>query len=216
MCGRYSLRTPGSVRYRRLDDNIPLPPPRFNIAPSQISPIVVLGDGAPGILAARWGFQPGWALRKSIRPMINARAESAASKPMFRNAFRGHRCLVPADGWYEWHMEGRQKRPYFIHHPEDSVFYFAGLWAPGTDETPPNYLIITRAALPDLDWLHHRQPVVLPEVDFDAWLSGQTPVENAKRLVEDTPNAKFEAYEVSTVVNAPSNDDARCVQRKAR
>lgn len=194
MCGRFLLTSPAdAVRAAfgldRAPGNLP---PRRNIAPTQAILAIRLAEpdsasgAAPGSrepAVLRWGLVPGW--MKALpagRPMINARVETAADKPFFRAAFRRRRCLVPADGWYEWTVApggGRQPRLIRLADPAARPFAFAGLWerwhGPGGEHWLESVAILTRPALPGLAAIHDRMPLVLAPEAHDAWLAPQDP-----------------------------------------
>ena len=212
MCGRYSLTTPVEAVGRLFEvAERPNLPPRYNIAPSQEAP-VVRADAAGGRVLApmRWGLIPSWAKEAKIGyRMINARAETVAEKPAFRSAFRHRRCLVPADGFYEWRKLGATKQPYRITRADGVPFAFAGLWerwrAPD-GAVIDSFTIITTVANDLLRPIHDRMPVILDPADFGPWLEAG----GVERLVPYT-DAKLEAVPVSTRVNSPKHDDPACI-----
>jgi putative SOS response-associated peptidase YedK len=179
MCGRYTLTDPeqaGDLLAPVLDEPGTPPdlPPRFNIAPTQMLPILA-NRSRRALELARWGLVPSWAKDLSIgNRMINARAESLAERPAFRDAYARRRCLVPADGFYEWQKAGKRKQPFFIHQTGRAPFAFAGLWdrwkAPDGSWLV-SYAIITCPPNDLVARLHDRMPVVLAEQDWAAWLA---------------------------------------------
>jgi len=187
--------------------------PAFNIAPSRRVPVVGRNaDNDRVVSLATWGFHPRW-LPADARSPINARAETARGKPMFRGAFRKGRCLVPADGWYEWQQrEQGPKQPYFFHRPDDSLFWFAGLAA--TNEVGERTMaILTTDANEVSKAVHPRMPVVLADDDRSAaWLDPAVDEAALERLLLPLPEDGIEAYAVSRHVNKPENDDADCVE----
>jgi putative SOS response-associated peptidase YedK len=198
MCGLYSFRkSPEEVRslFDYLDE--PEFPPRPVVAPGSPIAIVRVERGERRFVLVRWGFVPSWAKEvKPGRPLINARAESVLIKPTFRNAMRRRRCLVPADGFYEWagSVPGK-KQPYFLHRPDDGLFAFAGLWehwmgADGSElETA---CIITTDANGLIAPFHHRMPAVIFPEDIAAWLDCDTiHAEIAARLLAPAPDDYF-------------------------
>jgi putative SOS response-associated peptidase YedK len=208
MCGRYTLRTPANVLVKQFN----LPglvelPERFNIAPTQSVLGVRAGEDEPRAAALfRWGLVPSWAKDPAIgNRMINARAETVAEKPSFRSAFRHRRCVVLADGFYEWHRQGDTKIPHFISLASGEPFALAGLWENWKDresgETMQTTALLTLAANEFMQPLHHRMPVILRADTADDWLSGTTNfLENA---AERTP--KLCAWPVSRQVNNARN-----------
>ena len=219
MCGRYTLR----ARPRAIAEDFDLPEvpriePRFNISPNQ--PVAVIGfdsnEGTRRLDFLTWGLVPPWADDPGIGDhMINARAETVADKPSFRHAFRTQRCLVVADGFYEWKRQDGWKRPYFIHMKDDRPFAFAGLWEHWEKGDEPIYscTLLTTDANEVLAPIHDRMPVILPRSAYDLWLDPR--VHDPKRLQHLlVPFAadEMEAYPVSRLVNDPENDLPDCVQ----
>lgn len=195
MCGRYSASRPPDLTEetyaaRAVDEP---PPPSWNVAPTDpVSVVVDRGDGRE-LRTLKWGLIPSWAEDDRIASrLINARAETVATKPAFRAALVKRRCLVPADGWYEW----RDKRPHFISRPEPIAF--AGLYERRGDVR--TFTIVTTSAAPDIAYLHDRMPVVLPAGVWDAWLDrANDDVEALLGLLVPRPGCT--AYEVSRAVN---------------
>jgi len=191
--------------------------PRYNLAPSQIAPVLLRGDdGALRLAGFRWGLVPWWAKDAEIgNRMINARAETLARKPAFRDAFRERRCLVPADGWYEWQKQGTRKVPMWIHLRSRRPFAFAGLWerwrAGRGGDWLNTFAIVTTDAAPSIRHIHDRMPVVLPRGLRDRWLDpGADPAELAA-LAKPYAGDDLEAWPVSTLVNSPGNDVPECL-----
>lgn len=214
MCGRYTLRHP-TLTWRELYAGMfgpYLARPHYNIAPGQ--PVAVLYLGADGALAGqtmRWGFRPRW-LKDPGKVMINARSETAAEKPMFRDAFKRRRCLILADGWYEWRREGTRKQPYFFRLADDTPFTFGGIWTEYEDASgvQSNCAILTTQPAPLAAQVHDRMPVVIEPDDHAEWLG--TPGEGRLRfLCRPWLRSDLVIQPVSTRVNTPANDDADCV-----
>jgi putative SOS response-associated peptidase YedK len=191
MCGLYSFRK-SAEETRSLFDYPERPafPPRTYVAPGGPIAIVRMEQGARHFALVRWGFIPSWAKEvKPGRPLINARGETVADKPTFRNAFRRRRCLIPADGFYEWQgdVPGR-KQPWFIHRPDHGLFGFAGLWehwmAPDGSELE-TAAIVTTTPNAEVAAIHDRSPVVIGAADFEIWLAGE-PVQAAD-LIRPAP-----------------------------
>ncbi|HYH18349.1 MAG TPA: SOS response-associated peptidase [Azospirillum sp.] len=194
--------------------------PRWNIAPTQDVAAVRAGeDGARHLALLRWGLVPHWADDPAIgNRMINARGETLADKPAFRSAFRHRRCLVPADGFYEWKAAGRRKQPYLIRRRDGRPLAFAGLWErwPGPKGDPlPQPLetvtIVTTAAGGVVADLHERMPVMLNPADWPLWLDPQAPLPAVETLLRPAPDPALEAVPVSTRVNDVRNDDDTCI-----
>ena len=220
MCGRFALIVDASVLADVFDVDPPRElQPRFNIAPTQTIPIVRSGKERPRELAlVRWGLVPSWAKDEKIGArMINARGETVAEKPSFRSAVKTRRCLIPADGFYEWVRTGEAKQPHFVHFGDARPFAFAGLWErwhkePG--EPLETCTIITTTPNELLTDLHHRMPVILPPDRYGEWLDPRPLVpERLQNLLVPHPAEGMEAYPVSTYVNKPVNDSPECIAR---
>lgn len=192
-------------------------PARFNIAPSQ--PVAVIANDAPQTLALfRWGLIPFWAKDAGIgASLINARAETAAEKPAFRAAFKRRRCLIPADGFFEWQKTDRGKTPLFIHLRDRRPFAFAGLWevwfSPEGDELR-TCTILTTSPNSFMEPIHSRMPVILPPEDYAAWLlPDEQPAAALLPLLRPYDSGQMAAYAVSTFVNNPRNDTPECIEQ---
>lgn len=214
MCGRYTLTSPEEALRRLFGYGGPALnlPARYNVAPTQEMPVVRRGQDSPrALVRMRWGLIPSWAKDESVASkMINARAETLAEKPSFRTAFAQRRCLIPADGFYEWHTEAGVKQPYLIGFEDRRPFAFAGLWERWTKGEEPvvSFTIVTTEASETLRAVHHRMPVILAPEDFDAWLDteGTSPAA-AQTLLRTFDAPDFAARPVSTRVNNVRNDD---------
>ena len=197
-------------------------PLRFNIAPTQpIAAVRQLGPGEPRQLdALRWGLIPSWAKDPAIgNRMINARAETLAEKPAYRAAYRQRRCLVLADGFYEWQKTASGKQPYYIRLADDRPFAFAGLWERWQDKTLKDApvlescTIITTDANQLVQPIHDRMPVILAPEDYEQWLDPSLDAaEQLAPLLRSYPAEKMTAYPVSSLVNRPTNDSPECIQ----
>jgi putative SOS response-associated peptidase YedK len=220
MCGRFALIVDAAV----LADVFEVDPPRelkprFNIAPTQTIPIVRAGEGDQREWAmVRWGLVPSWARDEKMGArMINARGETVAEKPSFRSAVKSRRCLIPADGFYEWVRDGEAKRPYFIHFANARPFAFAGLWErwQGHGSEPlETCTIITTTPNELVAELHDRMPAILPPADFAEWLEPEPlAADRLQDLLRPHPAEGMEAYPVSIHVNSPRNDDPMCIAR---
>ena len=219
MCGRYSLTTPAeAVRRLFYYGGRPNLRPRYNIAPTDEVPVVRLTrEGAARELAMmRWGLVPWWAEDIKVgAKAINARAETVAEKPTFREAFRERRCLVAADGFYEWRKEGKLRRPFRITRRDREPFAFAGLWerfAPPEAEAITSFTIITTAANELLRPLHSRMPVMLETADHGAWLDPKAGAPALHALLRPFPGSELAFFEVSPRVNKVANDDPSLVE----
>jgi putative SOS response-associated peptidase YedK len=210
MCGRFTLRQVPYEWVKQLA--LPIFSPRYNIAPTQQVLAIRQRDGVREAVELRWGLVPSWADDPKIgNRLINARAETVATKPAFRKAYERRRCLILADGFYEWKKQGKAKQPYFIHRPDDQPFAFAGLWEwwKGNGLEIASCTIITTAANAMMRPLHDRMPVILDEQDHARWLDA---TQEADDLLRPAPEELLEAYPVSTKVNSPANEGAELIQ----
>ncbi|WP_436642985.1 SOS response-associated peptidase [Microbaculum sp. FT89] len=214
MCGRYSLSLPPQeIRAFFGFPEQPNYPPRYNIAPTQPIAVVRLVHGQRSFALMRWGLLPSWLKDpKGFPTLINARGDTVATKPAFRGAMRHHRCLIPADGFYEWQKTdlGR-KVPHLIRRPDRGPFAFAGLWETwlGADGSElDTATIVTTDANKTLMPLHDRMPVVVQPRDFDRWLDAEANApKDVADILEPAPEDYFEAFPISTRVNSVANDD---------
>lgn len=213
MCGRNSLFEPQTQLESRFDAEVVADggyEPRYNIAPGE--PLEVITNEAPqAIDRFHWGLIPFWADQPQ-EGIINARSETAEEKRVFEDAWESRPCLVLSSGFYEWQASnGGTKQPYRIHR-DDSPFAMAGLWEvwDGGDEEIPCLTILTTEPNDLLSPIHDRMPVVLPPAAEDAWLSGSP--ETRKTLCQPYPEADLDAYEISTHVNNPNNDDPEVIE----
>ncbi len=219
MCGRFTLRAnPAAIAAEFGVADVPLLEPRFNIAPSDLL-AVVRRDRATGkrrLDQMRWGLVPSWADDPGIgNRMINARAESVAEKPAYRSAFKTRRCLIAADGFYEWMQLDGRKQPYHIRLKDDRPFAFAGLWESRRSPVGAfeSCAIITGEPNELVRPIHNRMPVILRREDYDRWLDpAVTDAAMLGGLLVPYPAAEMVAYPVSTMVNAPDNDRPECVR----
>lgn len=220
MCGRFTLITPAEALAEQFQlFEIPSLAPRYNIAPTQPVAAVrrVPGDGQRELVLLRWGLVPFWAKDPGIGArMINARSETVAEKPAFRAAFRRRRCLVPADGFYEWRRLERGKQPFYVRLRDERPFAFAGLWErwEGPDETAIDSCTLLTTEPNDLIRpVHSRMPVILSPKDYDLWLDpGVQKAELLQPLLRPYPSEGMLAYPISTWVNKPKNDSPRCIE----
>lgn len=213
MCGRYSLIT-DIAQLRELFGFVGAAinlPPRWNIAPTQDAPVIRLEDGVRRLAMLRWGLVPYWAEDASIGSrMINARGESVAEKPAFKAAYRARRCLVAADGFYDWPETGSDKRPFLFRKRDGGPFAFAGLWetwVPKEGGVLETFTIVNCAAGPLMARIHSRTPVVIAPADFATWLDAS---QDPRTLIKPPPDDLFASVRVSTYVNKPAHDDAAC------
>jgi len=212
MCGRYTLAVPSDELVEVFD--VPEPTfvltPRFNVAPGQDAPVVGEDRRGRRMGLLRWGFVPARA-GDAARPFVNARGESAARTPSFRAAFGHRRCLVPADGFYEWREEGGRRVPYWFHPVDGGVLSFAGIWEhwerPG-EEPRDGFAILTVAANDDVRPVHERMPLIVAPADRAAWLAKHADLEQLRGIVSPAPAGSLAARRVSTRVNSARDDDA--------
>jgi putative SOS response-associated peptidase YedK len=218
MCGRYTLTaSPEALRALFRYEEQPNFPPRYNIAPTQPIPIVRLVDGKRHFALVRWGLLPSWVKDpKCFTLLINARGESAAEKPAFRAAMKRRRCLMPADGFYEWQKAGERKRPFCVHAKSGAPLASAGLWETGTGpngEELETAAIVTTRANKTLAAIHERMPVIVPPEAFDLWLDGaNVDATTASALIAPAPDNLLEAHEISTAVNRTANDNPKLLE----
>lgn len=213
MCGRFSLvSTPEEVQSLFGYDDKPNFPPRFNIAPTQPIAVVNEKNGAPHFMLARWGLIPGWVKDTKAFPLlINARSETVFEKPAFRSAIRRKRCLIPANGFYEWKRDGDTKRPFWCAAPDGSLLAFAGLWedwASADGSEIDTATILTIEANETLKPIHHRMPILVHQNDFAAWLDPNAQERDIRPLLQTPANDAFVPVPVSNRVNSVKNDDA--------
>lgn len=214
MCGRYVIASsPEALRRLFGYPEQPNYPPRYNVAPTQPVPVVMLENGTRHFQLMRWGFLPSWVKDpRTFALVINARAETVLEKPSFRNAIRRRRCLLPADGYYEWQASPARKRPFFIRRRDGEPVAFAGVaetWVGPNGEEVDTVAIVTAAASPEMAALHDRVPVTIDPPDFDRWLDGSmTEAEDAMSMLVAPPRGTFVWHEVSTAVNRVANDSS--------
>ena len=243
MCGRFSLTVSGLEIAAKFNlEEVPDISPRYNIAPSQAIASIVVGErsGKRQLEWMRWGLIPSGAKEAKMGArLINARAETVAEKPAFRTAFKGRRCLIIADGFYEWQQQGKQKQPYYFrvrsnhfsdsevrsNHFSDSevrsnhfsdfpaLFAFAGLWdnwQSGEGEKIVSCTILTTAANEQVGHIHQRMPVIMPPAAYSQWLDPENKnPQELLPLLEQNANIDIVTYPVSSTVN---NDRAECIQ----
>lgn len=223
MCGRYTLKSRAEIIAETFGVHVPPTlPERFNIAPSQL---VLAVREKPGshqreLVALKWGLVPFWADDPEIgNRMSNARSESAATKPAFRSSFRARRCLIVADGFYEWQARDGKKQPYYIRLKSGRPFGIAGLWDrwdKQAGEPIESCTILTTDANEPMMAIHERMPVVIPPESFAVWLNpAEHAVEKLSRLLRPFHPDEMTAYPVSTLVNNVKMDSAKCVEPQA-
>ncbi|HUO87450.1 MAG TPA: SOS response-associated peptidase [Thermoanaerobaculia bacterium] len=226
MCGRYTLSVPADVVAELFElATVPALEPRYNIAPTQEAPVVRRVERSPAtggegpyrrLDLLRWGLVPYWADSPAIgNRLINARSETAAERPAFRDAFRRHRCLVVADGFYEWRREAGGKQPYWIHRPDGRAFAFAGLWSRwGRGEARfDSFTILTVEASPEIAPLHDRMPAILDPAAWDGWLDPRrSDPGDLQALLAGADGATLTLRRVARRVNTPHHDEPDCIE----
>jgi putative SOS response-associated peptidase YedK len=218
MCGRYYLFSTGGAVAELF--HLASPPDltaRYNIASSQPVAVVRLGEHGRELIPLRWGLIPSWAKDAKFAP-INARSETAADKPTFRHAMRKRRCLIPADGFYEWMRQGKARQPFCFRLLDDRPFAFAGLWERSEGPAGPveTCCILTTEANELVRPAHDRMPVMLERPYFEQWLDrAEQDAEALAWMLRPYRADAMRAYPVSPLVNSPKNDDARCLEPAA-
>ena len=218
MCGRFALTISPKVLKELFQlAETPQLPARYNIAPSQPVAAVVLSDDSTSrvLKMPQWGLLPAWAKDPASR-FINARSETAGQKNTFKNAYKKRRCLIPADGFYEWQKKRTPKQPYFFRRCEAIPMALAGLWERWTG---PNGLVIESCAILTtagnelMKPIHDRMPVIIDPKDFELWLdTTQFRADSLRKLLQPYPSEKMTCYPVSPVVNSPENDLPGCLE----
>lgn len=214
MCGRYALYGPSSRLRKHFGadvDGLEFTP-RYNAAPLQWLPVIrqrPTGERVAHLL--RWGLVPSWSKDEtSAAKLINARGETVAEKPSFRSAFRRRRCIVPANGFYEWQAVAGGKQPFYIHPAAGELFGLAGLWErwtrPGDGEVIDSFTIVTSDANAVMRPLHNRMPLILDAGDYGAWLDGTADADLVRALIRPCPDAMLACHRVAKAVGNVRND----------
>jgi putative SOS response-associated peptidase YedK len=211
MCGRFTLTQPDAIASTFGVTLDRIPPPRYNIAPTQPLGVIVNQSGRQFRLMS-WGLIPSWTRDPNTsNRMINARLETAHEKPSFRTAFRHRRCLIPADGFYEWKRMDHQKQPFYFQLQHQPLFAFAGLWE--TWQEIETCTILTTAANPDIQPIHHRMPVIITPDFYEQWLDpGIQRNQPIHDLLKVMPEPNLEVFPVSPQVNNAAFDGPECLQ----
>lgn len=217
MCGRYTLHAEFEMLKKHFQvANQSQLTPRFNIAPSQSVAAIRMGAEGRELTMLRWGLVPFWANDPKMGyRTINARAETVASKPSFRAAFRQRRCLIPADGFYEWKTQSSGKQPYYIRFKNKDLFAFAGLWEhweSKTGEIVESCTIIVTNANERISSIHDRMPVILHPSDYETWLSTPANPDHLGALLKPYPAHQMTAYPVGHGVNNPRHETPSCIE----
>ena len=206
MCGRYTLRSHHRFRFNNVRSlDLPIEA-RYNIAPSQ--KVLVVADFGRGLESRElvWGLIPSWS--SEAKAFINARAETLEAKPSFNESFYKRRCLIPADGFFEWKQVGRAKQPHYFQLQDESLFAFAGIWDTWSDgrQSVTSCAIITTAPNEMVAELHDRMPVILLPEMYSEWLNLRTPHAALKELLMPIAAKRMKMHPVSSAVNSPDND----------
>ena len=213
MCGRYTLRSRGKAKFYGVPaTELPLLAARYNIAPTQDVPVIIERPNGRKVELLQWGLVPSWS--KDASGFINARAETIESKPSFAESFLRRRCLIPADGFYEWEPRGKWKQPFFFQLKDESPFAFAGIWDRwlGADRSLTSCAIVTTTANELLMTVHDRMPVILAEEAQEKWLAADTDPRELKELLTPFPAFEMKSFPVSSQVNSASVDEPQLVE----
>jgi len=219
MCGRYRLSRRKQLveEYFDTESDEPEWTPRYNIAPSQPVPVIRQNPKEPRreLSLMRWGLIPSWAKDASVAArMINARSETAGTKPAFRDPLTNRRCLIPADGFYEWQRAGKVKQPYCFEVNDGELFAFAGIWDRWTDPSRNSIetcSILTTSPNAVTSAVHDRMPVILDPDSYDIWLDpGMRDLTTASELLKPYDAQLMRCYPISTRINHVGNDDEEC------
>ncbi len=219
MCGRFVC----DVDYDELIDALDIAPDpalaeayrvRYNVAPTDVVPIVRVKEGSRRLSLARFGLVPSWAKEALPGRNINARGETIVSTPAFRGAFAKKRCVVPSTGFYEWGGAKGKRRPFWCHPPDSGLVLLAGVYDnwqnPATGEWLRSFAVVTTAANDDIATIHDRMPVILLPSQLDAWLGGS--IEEALAMIKPLPQGELVLTAVSPRVGSPGNDDPACLE----
>ncbi len=211
MCGRFTLKKPERIRLPNYHSDFPVLKPRYNIAPSQDVVTVVQRGSSPEAAFLQWGLIPSWS--KEAKGIINARVETIEDKPSFNDSFKNRRCLILADGFYEWERHGKISQPYYFQMKDGAPFAFAGIWDRWRDNgrTIDSCAIITTTANELLATIHHRMPVILESESYGLWLSEDSRSADLKDLLAPYPADAMTSHPVSYDVNDAKLDDERMV-----
>jgi putative SOS response-associated peptidase YedK len=219
MCGRFTQQRPTSELAEIFDaeDRVDAPGGRYNVAPTDEAAVIVQRDDRRAIAAYRWGLIPHWAeSRKVGSRMFNARAETIARSPAFRDALRRRRCIVPVDSFYEWQREDRIRQPFRIVRADGLPFALAGLWSgwrdPDADEVVRSFSIITGQPADVVRDIHDRMPVILGEDDWRLWLDPQTAPDELQGLLQPRDDVELLVYPVSRLVNDVRRDGPELIE----
>jgi len=218
MCGRFTLTKDGAdllelVEIEHFESGFSWAP-NYNISPTQFAPVITL-NGKRNMQSMRWGLAPPWAKDTKIRlHMINARSETITEKPTFQNLIKSKRCIVLADGYYEWITTNSVKQPFYIHHPQNQILSFAGLWNKWIDHRQRERLtftIITTQASKQASYIHNRMPVIINNENIDVWINSESKQDVVLELLKSYKSA-LDCYPVSTFVNSHRHNEPECIK----
>ncbi len=218
MCGRFTITVSGAELAEMLEVSVvPQTRPRYNVSPSQtVLALRKTGAGQREAVELKWGLVPWWSKDAKIGySLINARCETVAEKPSFREAFHKRRCLIPADGFFEWKVDGKKKLPYRFRRPDGKPFLFAGLWEhwDGGEKPLETCTILTTTANEIVSPFHERMPIILSKEGAKLWLSpGLLAPETAAKLLVPSADDFLMREAVNPVVNSPKNDSPSCIE----
>lgn len=217
MCGRFAQRSPRPRLKKEFGvADVPEVGERYNVAPTQEVLGVVRAEGARAARLLRWGLVPAWARDPAVgAKLFNARAETAADKPSFREAFLRRRCLVPADGFYEWRREGRAKQPYFFHMRDGRPFGLAGIWERwrgAGGELVESCAILTTEANELVGRVHDRMPVIVRPEDYELWLAGGGAADSRGEVLRPFEASEMACRPVSSLVNSTRNQGPELIE----
>jgi putative SOS response-associated peptidase YedK len=186
----------------------------YNFSPQENTYIIFMQDSKKQIETAAWGFIPHWSKQtESSQYVINARSETLTSKPFFKDAFKYHRCLIPANGFYEWKKKGSSKIPYFIHLKNNALFAFAGLYASSLLDDSKCFCILTCSANEKLKDIHSRMPIILQKSEYLTWIN-QKDTKDFQNLLNPLGSENIHFHPVSTKVNSWKNKESSCIREE--
>ena len=218
MCGRYQLKSEPDVLQTLFDGFLMSGHrPRYNIAPTQLAPIIRIEDGKLVFRDLRFGLIPSWAQEPPSTPLVNARSESVFEKPSFRSSMQFQRCLVPATGFYEWQKNGSSRDAFLIRMEDSPVITFAGIWASWQDRAHriESFAILTRSAGSQLSKIHQRVPIAIKANNQDLWLSPETSKYSVEALLGEPDGDHWQIEAISARVNDVRYDDPSCEAPRA-